>query len=83
MFRCQRCGQLSYPGEQPVRVVTKTRDKIYPVDTYHRSIGSGSEIVVEERWRLSCVGPDGGHIGFERFTFHARFIRRNIAKATT
>lgn len=29
MFRCQKTGKLSKPGEKPVRVIVATREKTY------------------------------------------------------
>jgi hypothetical protein len=31
MFRCQKTGKLSKPGEKPVRVVIETREKTYTI----------------------------------------------------
>lgn len=31
MFRCQKTGKLSKPGEKPVRVVVATREKTYQI----------------------------------------------------
>lgn len=31
MFRCQKTGKLSKPGEKPVRVIVATREKTYHI----------------------------------------------------
>lgn len=52
MFKCQLTGKLSQPGEKAVRIVTKTRQRIYtrenPKTKETEIIGKGWEIVQEK-----------------------------------
>ncbi len=51
MFICQLSGKLSKPGEKAVKLVTKTRPKVYfekdKKTGEQRKVGEGSEIVQE------------------------------------
>lgn len=56
MFRCDACSRVTDPGEAMTRVVAETRVKKYHDDT-GEVIGTGREIVREERHCPKCVKP--------------------------
>lgn len=47
MFKCQFSNQQSRVGEKPVRVVTKTRPKVYT-----RLDRNGLEVVIGKGWEI-------------------------------
>ena len=62
MFICRECKRTLRPGISPIRVATKTRDKVYP-KRYHAEYpkvcidegGYGKEIVTEVLMCRACV----------------------------
>ena len=49
MFKCEKCGRITEPGEKQHKKVIETREKIYKNEDKHGNIktSKGTEIVKE------------------------------------
>lgn len=63
-FKCQKCGEAFPDKVKPIRIITKTRKKVYPVryDKKDPKIvidngGNGWEIVEEKMVCVDCANP--------------------------
>jgi len=54
VFKCEKCGLFSQPGEKQVQMVVETRKKNY-LDLKNGTTGEGFETVREIRVHSSCV----------------------------
>lgn len=65
MFKCGKCGKGSVHGEKPTKVVTETRERVYPEQGYWDPLfgrdvvtdpgGEGWEIVKEVDMHAACA----------------------------